>query len=225
MGFLWGFFKPLLYLLIFIVIFSSQMSVPHYVLYATSGLIFWFFFANVTNQSISSIVGSSAIIKSLNIPLVIFPFSELLSELFNFLLTIFVFLIIMHWFGLQYSEKLIMIIPCMILFSFFALGITMALSSLNVFFRDIGILWTAIQPAIFYLTPIVYSEKMIAPKYGMVIRFNPIYYFIKLARAICYDDGFPGYKLWLHCSILALLTYLIGVFIFNSLKRQFISAI
>ena len=225
MGFLWGFFKPLLYLLIFIVIFSSQMSIHHYVLYATSGLIFWFFFANVTNQSVASILGSSAIIKSLSIPLVIFPFSELLSELFNFLLTVFVFLVIMHWFGLQYNAKLVLILPCMLLFSIFSLGITLALSSLNVFFRDIGILWAAIQPAIFYLTPIAYSEKMISPKYSAITRFNPIYYFIKLARAICYDDGNPSYKLWLYCCILALVTYLIGAFIFNSLKRQFISAI
>src|ERR1700743_2730072 len=87
-GFFWGFFKPLLYLFIFIVIFSSQFaSVNNYVLYATSGLIFWFFFANVTNQSIANIIGSAGIIKSLNIPSIFFPLSDMISELFNLMLT------------------------------------------------------------------------------------------------------------------------------------------
>ena len=92
-GFFWGFFKPLLYLLIFIVIFASQFpSVNNYILYATSGLIFWFFFSNVTNQAIGTIVGSAGLIKSLNIPVIFFPLSELIGELFNFFLTLIVFL-------------------------------------------------------------------------------------------------------------------------------------
>lgn len=225
-GFFWGFFKPLLYLLIFIVIFSAQFaSIHNYVLFATSGLIFWFFFANVTSQSAQNIITSAGLIKAVNIPTILFPLSEMISELFNLVLSLFVFLIVMHWFGIYYSPKLLLIIPAACLFSIFSLGVTLILSSVNVFFRDVGILWNTLQPALFYLTPIAYPENMIPPKYQFVVKCNPIYYFIKLARELVYSHEVPTMRLWLYCFLLAGLMYMLGLFIFNRLKNQFISAI
>jgi len=225
-GFFWGFFKPLLYLFIFIVIFSSQFtSVNHYVLFATTGLIFWFFFANVTNQSIANIVGSAGILKSLSIPPIFFPLSDMISELFNLVLTLVVFLILMHWFGIVYSFKLLLILPCAVLFGLFSMGITLMLSSLNVFFRDIGIVWSTVQPALFYLTPIAYPESLIPEHYKFIIKCNPIYYFIQLARDITCNPGMPSARLWLLCAGMAVCMYFAGLLIFNKLKNQFISAI
>ncbi len=225
-GFFWGFFKPLLYLLILIVVFSSQSPMEHYVLYATSGLIFWFFFSNVTNQSIASIISSAGIIKSLNVPVIFFPLSEVISELFNLMLTLVVFLIAMHWFGIVYSFKLFLIIPVALLFSVFSFGLTLIFCSLNVFFRDVGIMWGTIQPAIFYLTPIAYAEEVITKKSAFVVTLNPIYYFIKLERFIIYQPvDLPPASMWVHCTIIALVMLMMGMFVFNKLKNQFISSI
>lgn len=225
-GFFWGFIKPLIYLLIFIVIFSKGFpDLDNYVLFATSGLILWFFFSNVTGQSVGNIVGSSGLIKSLNIPSIFFPLSEMLSELFNLLLTLIVFVIIMGWFNLEYSFRLLLIVPCVLLFSLFAFGFSLLLSSLNVFFRDVGIIWNTVQPAVFYLTPIAYPEKAIPEEYKFVIKLNPVYYFIKLGRNIFNDPVAPSWHLWSQCIIIALIMYVIGQFVFNRLKNQFISAI
>lgn len=225
-GFFWGFFKPLLYLMIFIVIFSAQFSsVTNYVLYATSGLIIWFFFANVTSQSVQNIVSSAGLIKAVNLPIILFPLSEMLSELFNLFLTLVVYFIVMHWFGIIYSWKLLLIIPATILFSIFSLGLTLMLSSVNVFFRDVGILWNTVQPALFYLTPIAYPESLIPARFKFVVSCNPIYYFIKLCRTILYEANVPSINLWMICFLLCAIMYLLGWGIFNKLKNQFISTI
>lgn len=225
-GFLWGFFKPMLYLLIFIVIFSSQFkTINNYVLYATSGLIFWFFFSNVTSQSVQNIVGSAGLLKAIRLPAILFPLSEMISEIFNFMLTLVVFFIVMYWFGLQYSFHLLLIIPCVILFGTFTLGLTLTLSSVNVFLRDAGILWNTIQPALFYMTPIAYPEGMIPEKFLFIIRFNPVYSFIRLGRTILYDQALPSASLWLGCAAMAMVSFMMGLWVFNRLKNQFISAI
>jgi ABC-type polysaccharide/polyol phosphate export permease len=224
-GFFWGFFKPLLYLLIFIIIFQANSGVPNYVLFVTSGLVLWFFFSNVTGQSVGSIVSSSGLLKSLDIPAFFFPLSETIGELFNLLLTLVVFFVIMQWFGLVYSLKLLLIFPCILLFTIFALGLNLFLCSINVFFRDIGIIWGTIQPALFFLTPIGYAEKSIDPKYAIFIKSNPIYCFIKLGRSIFYDPVAPPWSMWSTCIIISLCTYVVGQFVFNRLKNQFISAI
>jgi len=189
------------------------------------GSSYGFFFSNVTSQSVGNIVGSAGLIKSLNIPSIFFPLSEMLSELFNLMLTLVVFLILMNWFGIVYSAKLLLIIPFTLLFALFTFGLNLLLCSLNVFFRDVGIIWSTVQPAIFYLTPIAYPESIIAEKYKLIIKCNPIYYFIKLGRSIFYDPVAPSMHLWTTCGIIAVTMYITGQFVFNRLKNQFISAI
>ena len=224
-GFLWGFFKPLLYLMIFIVVFSKQVSTNNYVLYATSGLVFWFFFSNITNQSIGSIINSAGIIKSINVPVMFFPLSETISELFNLTLTLGIFFVAMNWFGIIYSFKLLLVIPIAILFSIFSFGLTMILCSLNVFFRDIGILWTTIQPALFYLTPIAYPKEIITKFHPLLLQLNPVYYFIDAERTIVHENQLPSAAMWLQCIAISFTMFALGYFIFNKLKQQFISAI
>ena len=224
-GFFWGFFKPLLYLLIFIVIFKSHSGVPNYILFVTSGLILWFFFSNVTGQSVGSIVGSAGVLKSLNIPAFFFPLSETISELFNLMLTLLVFFVIMYWGGIHYGLQLLLIFPAILLFAVFALGLNLLLCSINVFFRDVGIIWSTIQPALFFLTPIAYAESSIDKRYSLIIKCNPIYYFIKLGRSILYDPIPPSWHMWSNCIIICVAMYITGQFIFNRLKNQFISAI
>lgn len=225
-GFLWGFMKPLIYLMIFIVIFSRNFpDTKDYVVYALSGLILWFFFSNITSQSVGNIVGSTGLIKALNIPPIFFPLSELISELFNLLLMLLVFMVVMYWFGLHYSFSLLLIIPCILIFGLFALGLSLILSSLNVFFRDVGIIWTTVQPALFYITPIVYPEGTIPADYSIVLTANPIYYFIRLSRSIMCGPQLPDATLWGTCTFIAVVSFVVGYLVFNKLKNQFISAI
>lgn len=225
-GFLWGFIKPLIYLLIFTVIFSAQFSsVNNYVLYATSGILFWFFFSNIVSQGVQSIIQASGIIKSVKLPVLLFPLAEVATELFNLFLALVVYFIIMHWFGMAYTFQLFWLIPIIIIFSIFSFSIAIFLAALNVYFRDIGILWNTIQPAIFYLTPIAYTEALIPERFSFVIKLNPIYYFIKLIRYPLYNATGPDLNLFLVCISISVLFLLCSLFIFNRLKNQFITAI
>jgi len=225
-GFFWGFFKPLLYLLIFIVIFSSQFSsTSNQVLYITSGILFWFFFSNCTGQGTQSIIQASGLIKSVYIPAIFFPLAEVIAELFNVLLALVVYFIIMHWFGMVYSFHLLWVFPILLLFSLFCFSITLILSALNVFYRDVGILWNTIQPALFYLTPIAYTESLIPERFSFVIKANPIYYFIKLFRYPLYEATSPDFFLFGKCILITVIVFLIALFMFNRFKNQFITAI
>lgn len=225
-GFLWGFIKPFIYLLIFIVIFSAQFSsVKNYVLYATSGILFWFFFSNIVSQGIQSIIQASGIIKSVKLPALLFPMAEVTTELFNLALALMVYFIVMHWFGMVYTVNLIWLIPVLFIFSVFSFSIAILLAAFNVYFRDIGILWNTIQPAIFYLTPIAYTEDLIPEKFSWVIRLNPVYYFIKLFRYPLYDAAAPDMRLFIQCTGISALALCISLLIFYRLKNQFITAI
>lgn len=223
-GFLWSFLNPLLYLLIFIFIFNNAFpDIENYPLYAVTGLIFWTFFSATSSQIIQSVIDSSGILKSLNVPPIIFPISFLTSSLVNFLLSLIPFFILMYFFGLNPSPVLLLIFPGLILLCAFTLGFSLTLAAFNVFFRDVSMFYNTILPAIFYFTPIAYSFKLVPDKYKFIVKMNPLFHFIELFRVILYNEQVPSVKLTGIVTSISFFFLLSGIYVFNKLKKGFIS--
>lgn len=224
LGFLWSFLHPLLYLLIFVLVFSKAFpSIANYPLFVLSGLIFWVFFSNTTNQLSSVFIRNASLIKSLNIPVNLYAFAELVSELMTSLLGLIPFMLLMGFFGMNVTWNLLWIIPFLVVYGAFAYSLGLILGSLNVFLRDVAILWNTINPAIFYLSPIAYSIDIIPARYKMVFLFNPFYYFFKITREILYEGTFPDLHTSLLCILFTSVFLLFAIWIFRKTHNGFIS--
>lgn len=226
LGFLWGFLKPLLYLLIFLIVFGSQFtSTNDHILYITSGIIFWFFFANATTQGTHSIVQAAGLIKSIKLPTHFFPLAEIVSEFINLFMALAVYFCLMPAFGLQFNVHFFWLVPIVIVFAWFTYSVTLLLSCLHVNYRDVGLLWTTLQPALFYLTPIAFTEEHIPIRFMFIIKLNPFYYFIKLFRAPLYFHTAPNLLLFAKLAMATTLFWFIVNLLFKRMKNQFITSI
>jgi ABC-type polysaccharide/polyol phosphate export permease len=226
LGILWGFIKPIVYLLIFIVVFSSQFPTSSsFILYFLTAILFWFFFSNAVSQGMISVVTGAGILKSLHINANKIIIAELYSEIFNLMLSFIVFFAIAPFLGFKFTVYLWFLPLYFVIFAIFTLGVLYITATLHTFFRDMGILWNTIQPALFYLTPIAYKTDIIPAKFKLFIYLNPIFYFIKLLRYPLIDCCAPDTRILLMCILLALSTYSIGFFMFTRLKPKFISVI
>lgn len=224
LGFVWSLLHPLAYLLIFILVFSNAFAgVDRYSLYALIGLVFWTFFNNTINQMLQAIIGNASVLKTIAIPKLLFPFSAMAAELITFLLSLIPFFGLMLFFGLELSVELLWLIPAIVVFSLFAFGVGLLLCTLNVFFRDIGLLWNTLSPAIFYFTPIAYSANLIPAKYLSVLKFNPLLHYITLMREILYNNASPSLFLWTITTGMAIGFTIIGLLVYNKLKNNFVS--
>lgn len=221
-GFLWSLITPLVYLMIFTFIFNHAFpDIDNYPLFVLTGIVFWSFFSGASIQIMNSVVESAGVLKSLNIPVIIFPFSALLAALINLLFSLVVFFVLMLFFNFKPSFVTFAIIPAIVIFSLFTFGFSLILCAFNVYFRDVGILWNTLMPAIFYFTPIAYSYKLIPEKIQWIIKLNPLFHFMELNREILYYNRFPTVKLLLITSVSALVFMMGGLFLFNKLKRGF----
>ncbi len=230
LGFLWTLINPLFMLSIFIFVFSQVInSIENYPLYVLSGLIFWNFFASSSNQMLNKIVESGGILKSVNIPPVIFPLAALMSNLINFLLTLIPFIGLMIYFGFRPDFITLLIIPTLILFVIFTFSISMILSCFNVYFRDVEMFWTTITPALFYATPVVYAAP---PGMGLFMDLNPFAHFMELIRSILYRSQFENLyqEMWqdipyrfLTTSLITFSFFIISLIVYNRLRKGFIS--
>lgn len=224
LGFVWSLLHPLAYLLIFILVFSNAFAgVERYSLFALIGLVFWTFFNSSINQMLQAIIGNSSVLKTIAIPKLLFPFSALIAELITFLLSLIPFFGLMFFFGLQLSVELLWLVPAVIIFAFFTFGVGLLLCTLNVFFRDIGLLWNTLSPAIFYFTPIAYSSSLIPEKYLTILQFNPLLHYINLMREILYNNATPSLHLWAVTTGIAVGCTVIGLLVYNRLKNNFVS--
>lgn len=224
LGFLWSLVHPFLYLLIFLAIFSTAFpSIENYPLFVLSGLVFWIYFSGGTNQLTQVFVKNTHLIKSLHIPKTVYALSELGSELLSFLLGLVPFMVLMYFLNMEMTWVLLYLIPVILLFSVFIFSLGIILGALNVFFRDVGILWNTINPALFYLSPIAYSYQIVPEEYRFIILYNPLYYFLGLVRDVIYEGRAPSDYYLGYCLLITGATVLTSIFVYRKTRNGFIS--
>lgn len=224
LGFLWSMINPLTYLLIFTFVFSNVfVGIDRYPLYALTGIVFWTFFSTSTIQVIESIINSSGVIKSMNIKKIAFPLGAQVAALLSLMLTMVPFVILMLIFGLRIGWESLLFFPILILFSAFTFGLSLFLSALNVYFRDVQLAWSSLLPAIFYSAPIAYASNLIPPRYEWLIKLNPLYYYINLLRDILYYNRLPDLTNLLIAIGISTFSVLVGIKIFKKLEKGFVS--
>ena len=126
-------------------------------------------------------------------------------------------------FGFKPSLALLLFPVALVLLVMFTLGAGLLISSLNVYFRDVGLLWQAITPALFYATPVAYSTRLIPEQFAWLLNFNPMYHYINFFRDILYYGEFPSMLQWIVTVLISVTSLLIGVFVFRRLEPGFVS--
>jgi len=226
LGFLWSMITPLVFLVIFNFVFSTAfISIENYSLYVLIGLVFWQFFSNASNTTIQSFIASSSIIKTISIPTYLFPLSSIFTELIALCISFIPFCGLMYFFGLVFSWHFILLIPAVFLFSMFCYGLSIFLGVLNVYLRDVSILWNTINPALFYLTPIAYDDSIIPKEYLIYLKMNPLYHFFSVFRTILYDNTLPNFNAWLIIFLVSIFIWVLGKLTLHKLEKGIISNI
>ena len=225
LGIFWSMLNPLLFLLILMLVFSKINHIENFGLYALSGLVFWNFISGSILQVLTSFIDNASILKSINLHPFSFPLSAIVAALINLALTLVPFFILMFFLGYQLNFSILAVIPLLLITAVFILGIGMALGTLNVFFRDIQLLWTTIIPAFFYFTPIAYTPDLLPESTRYLLKLNPFYYFIESYHDIFYRSVVPNSFNLMVCSFLALFSFILGYTLFKKYRKGFISNI
>jgi ABC-2 type transport system permease protein len=224
LGFLWSLLSPLIFLSIFVFIFSQAFAdIENYPLFAMTGLIFWIFFSTTTNQIINSFIESAGILKSINVPPIVFPISAIAASLVNLFLSFIPFFFLMIFFGFQPSWINLLLFPFLFLFCLFVFGFSLILASVNVFFRDVGMLWSTILPALMYITPVAYSATLVPESMRWVMLFNPLYHYFEVFRDVLYYQRIPTLFFTATTIVMAVVFLFLGLLVFRKLRNGFIS--
>ncbi len=249
LGFLWSFGKPLFLMIIMWAVFSQitramQTEIP-YALHLLTGLLPWLFFQGGLLDAQGSILHNANVVKKVKLPSAAFPAATVLSHLIHLLLAMIILFVFIAFYAAMKSSDLwpsweIIFLPFVILLQFLMIfGISLILSSLNVFYRDISSISEIALTAWFYLTPVIYSVDLARDHLKSMVDSDILYYLylanpmtpITIAyRRVLYGrhmDTAPEVSdstlfLGLGVSIaFTIIVIWIGIVLFNRLSRKF----
>lgn len=194
LGFVWSMLNPLLMMLVLYFVFSNvfKPTQEHFALYLLIGITAWRFFALGTSVAMSSIVGKASLVTKIFIPREILTLSTVLSALVSSLLEFLVLIPLLVIFGVIPSLTILLFPLLHILFFPIVYGISLALASLYVYYRDMNQIWDVLIQIGFFLSPIVYPLSLIPENYRFYYMLNPITRLIEMYRGVLLYGRLPG---------------------------------
>lgn len=223
LGYFWSLLEPMLMLLVLYVVFSNLMrvQVEYFQLFLLLGIILWNFFSRATTIGMFSIVGKPGMVKKIYFPRDIFVISSCITALLMSIFESFIFIMFMAFFRVPVSVNLAYT-PLILLFLFtISLGLSLALSALNVFYRDVQFIWQVLLQVGFFATPVIYTTDIFPENLRKFVLLNPIARILISARdTIIYSSPAKTEDL-LFISLSAIIFLFVGYIIFSRLEPRF----
>lgn len=188
LGYVWSLLRPLMLFVILYFVFVEFLKIgndiPHKPVYLLLGIVLWNYFAEVTNNGVSAIVGKGDLIRKLNFPKYVIIVAGSLSALINLLINFVVVAIFMAIDKVPLTWDLLWV-PLLV-FELFVLAISIAflLSALFVRLRDVNYIWEVIMQGAFYATPIIYPLTLLSPFIAKILILNPVAQIIQDMRYV-----------------------------------------
>lgn len=224
LGFMWSFLNPLLTMIIQYIIFSTifRSNIENFPVYLLTGSIMFNFFTESVGIGLTSIVINASLINKVYVPKYIYPVTKVLSIGINLLISTVPLLLAVIITGESITKAYFLLPFVFICLLFFCVGMTFALSSAMVFFRDTQFLWGIVSLLWMYATPLFYPESIIPSKFSFILTLNPMYYFITFARTVILEGISPQPIIYFACIMYSVFAFILGAWIFKKAQDKFV---
>lgn len=224
LGVVWSVLNPLLMMVVLSAVFAFVFrgSIEPFPVYLILGQTLFSFMSDATSGAMSSIIDSAPMIKKIRINKFLFPLEKVVFALLNFTISLIAVAIVMVYFQVMPTFN-ILLLPVLLLYLFmFSLGLSLLLSALAVFFRDITHLWSVVLTAWTYGTPLFYSLEILPSWMLPIMQLNPMYYYVNYFREIAMWGITPSITENLICLGCGLVALLLGYAVFRKQQKKFI---
>ena len=179
MGFMWAIFMPMLIVCagILVKFAISRVSGKPLVLAQLATIsvksVPWAFFVGSIRFATNSLTNNVNLVTKIYFPKEIFPIASVLSNFFDFTIAscLLAFILVISHVGL--SVYLLWVPVLILMLIVLAAGLSMILSALNLFFRDVKYLVEVLLTFAIFFTPVLYEVEMFGD-WSRFLLLNPI---------------------------------------------------
>ncbi len=224
LGAVWSVLNPLLMMCVLTAVFSTffRFQIEYYPVYLILGNTLFGLITGASGSAMSSIISSSSLIKKVRVDKIVFPIEKVLFQLVNFAISLVAVAIVMVFMQIPLTWNILLLPVLLFYVAVFSLGLGLVLATLAVFFRDVIHIWSVIQTAWMYATPIFYPQDILPNWMFAFETLNPAYHYVFYFRDIVLWGNTPGLGDNLICLGMALAMLVIGIVSFRSFQHKFI---
>jgi lipopolysaccharide transport system permease protein len=227
LGYLWSLANPLASALVFYfamqVVFQS--SVPNYPLFLIIGLFTWQWFNNYLVGACGVFLANGSLIKKSVFPRSVLPIALNLQDAFHFVMSIPITILLLYWYdipiGLNILSGILLLIPAQFIL---LLGIGLAVSSINLFFRDMERIMLISLNMMMYLSPVLFPINRVPPPYNAWMGFNPMTPLIEAWRGVFLANELQWNNIGLS-YLYAAIALVLGIWVYRKLVDGFAEVI
>ncbi|MYL30760.1 ABC transporter permease [Halobacillus halophilus] len=225
LGKLWVIIEPLGLMIVLSIAFSLLVPLPSegfpYPAFLFVALVPWLFFNNAVNASSRTIIGNAGLIRQRNFYRPALVLVKLLSETFNFFITLIALALVLLFFQIPLGFNALYVIPIFLIQFMMMLGLMLFLSSVNAYVRDFGLVAPIMLRMGRYLSPIMYSYQAIPTQYKPYMALNPLTGLFDGYRQAVLHNSAPDFLLLSFSLIFALVVLVVGWVTFTKLQKNF----
>lgn len=235
LGVLWSLANPLVlmgvYLVVFQVIWRPGQAAGQtpYSLFLLSGLAAWVFFSQALSASSRSMLDNAQLIRKTRFPRQLLPLSVVATHLIPFAVMLAVLMPLNAVLLPRTRDTFLLALPMALLLVAIAAGLSLAVSALNVLFRDVEHLVTSLLLPWLFLTPIFYTFGAISyaghPRLEQLLR-DVLHYgnfmspAILALRAPLFDGRLPSVADAIYLVAAAIVSLALGALVFRRLDDR-----
>ncbi|SDZ55613.1 lipopolysaccharide transport system permease protein/teichoic acid transport system permease protein [Evansella caseinilytica] len=197
LGYFWWLLDPLLNMVVYyflvVVILGRYSEEPTYPVYLAIGLIAWRWMNTTVNTSSRAIVKYSSIINQVYLPKSLFPLATAATQMFNFAFGLIVIAIFLVAFGVIPGWQVIFLPVIIFIQMLFLIAVSLFVSYICVFVRDIDNILTHILRMFFYASPIIWIGSRLPERFDWVVAMNPVAVLLDSYRAVLMYQSYPNF--------------------------------
>jgi ABC-type polysaccharide/polyol phosphate export permease len=178
LGVAWAVLQPLVFLGVFIVVFGRVAhinggDVPYGAL-ALAALVPWFFVQSSVAFGSQTLLRDSALVRKIYFPREAPVLGAIMSSSLDFVVGLALLLVLEPLLGGRLSWNILMVIPLWAVLTILVIGVVMALSAFNVYYRDIRYVTPLTMQLWMYATPVAYPLGLVQGRWRTLDVFlNP----------------------------------------------------
>ena len=177
-GIAWAIAQPLATMAVFTIVFSRLAKMPSdgvpYPVFAYAALVPWFFFSNSVASGTLSLITYRNIVTKTYFPREIVPLAQVGSRFIDFFAAAALYAVLMAYYRVALGPWALMAVVFFAMLVVFTVGLTLATSAVNVFYRDVNPVVQIGLQLWLYLTPVAYPLAAVSPKLRPLFMVNPL---------------------------------------------------
>jgi len=209
-------------LLVLYLIFSHIMKseIPHFELYILLGITMWSMFSRATSMSLNSILSKAGLVSKVYFPREILPISANLTAAIMTMLEFIVFFAFVI--ALDFvPPATILFLPYLIVIEFvLAFGISMPISVLNVYYRDVQYIWGVLLHAGFFLSGVFFDINKFPDNVRQLVLLNPMAQIINMGHNAVLYGTLPNAYDFIYTTAVSFGILIIGYTVFRRYESK-----